>query len=49
MLVPRDGYAPGARSLEERYVNGSLPSASLPSAYDDEDTFDPYPQAEMAR
>ncbi|MEO0743494.1 MAG: hypothetical protein AAF089_18080 [Bacteroidota bacterium] len=44
MLVPRDGYAPGARSLEERYVNGSLPSA-----YDDEDTFDPYPQAEMAR
>ncbi|MEL6769442.1 MAG: S24 family peptidase [Bacteroidota bacterium] len=44
VLVPRDGYASGARSLEEGYVNGSLPTA-----YDDEDLFDPYPRAEMAR
>lgn len=41
VLVPRDGYASGARSSEEGYVNGDGESSALER--------DPYPRDELAR
>ena len=41
VLIPRDGYASGARSLEEGYVNGSADTDVLER--------DPYSRAELAR